>query len=214
MNRIPLYNAGYVEILDHMGGDASIIRGARICYQTESDDRFDKGLIKTIINGEHTSPLEHCTLAFKMKIPLFVRDQLVRHRIAMSFNIKSLRYCEASPVYFSPIFADTQASNVWRKDCTDSFNKYQQWFHVFMERGYTKGRAKEMARCHLPVGLYTEVLLTCNMGSMYHFWKLRCDPHAQEEIRELAMAMFVLAKPIAPMTCECILEKLNLGEID
>lgn len=212
LSKVPLYNAGYVELLDSMGGDDSIVRGARICFQTDSDPRFDSGLIKTLVSNGHTSPLEQSGLIFKMKIPLFVRDQLVRHRIGMSYNIKSLRYCEASPEFYSPIFGDTQACRAWKKDCDDSFNKYQQWFKVFMDRGYNKGRAKEMARCHLPVGLYTEVLLSCNMGSMYHFWTLRCDPHAQEEIRDLSLAMFQLASEVFPITCKHIATKFNLED--
>ena len=212
MSKISLYNAGYVELLDSMGNDASIVRGARICFQTDPDPKFDNGLLKTIVNLEHTSPLEQSGLIFKMKIPLFVRDQLVRHRIGMSYNIKSLRYCTASPEFYVPFFADTQAYTEWYKDCKDSFKKYEGWLQFFIDRGYSKGRAKELSRCHLPVGLYTEVLLSCNMGSMYHFWKLRCDPHAQQEIKDLAFAMFELASTVFPVTCSHISNKFSLEE--
>ena len=212
MTKLSLYNAGYVELLDSMGGDEAIVRGARICFQTESDPRYDKGLIKMLVREEHTSPLEQCTLTYKMKIPLFVRDQLVRHRIGMSYNIKSLRYCEASPEFFAPFFGDTQLSDTWKKDNEESFDRYMKWKDAFLYLGYKKGRAQELARCHLPSGIYTEIVLTCNMGSMYHFWKLRLDPHAQQEIRELAVAMLELVKDVAPTTYQCISDKFALEE--
>jgi thymidylate synthase (FAD) len=43
-----------------------------------------------------------------------------------------------------------------------------------------------------------------------HFLSLRMDPHAQQEIRDFANAMFALIQPIVPVAAEAFLD-YNLG---
>lgn len=202
---IPVLNAGYVELLDWMGGDKAIAEGARVCFQTEGNENSDKMLIKALIRKKHTSPLEHCTMRFKVKLPLFVRDHWVRHRIGMSYNIKSLRYCEANPEFFVPdeIIPGTREYEIWLADCKDIFNAYQGWMTHFEFICLKKNRARELARAYLPTGIYTEMLVTMNAASLIHFLDLRDNNHTQPETQLYAKALLKCAKYVAPVTFGC-----------
>jgi thymidylate synthase (FAD) len=196
-------NAGYVVLKRTMGGDAAVIDGARICYQSEGGSpESDKALIKYLIRNNHTSPFEHCTMTFEVKLPLFVRDQWVRHRIGMSYNIKSLRYCEANPEFFVPseFEIDSLGYDTWIINSKDSFVLYKWWVDYFKIKGFNPGRARELARTKLPTEIYTEMLVTMNAASLMHFLDLRDTNHAQPEIQAYAQALLECAKKIAPIT--------------
>jgi thymidylate synthase (FAD) len=64
------------------------------------------------------------------------------------------------------------------------------------------GVAREVARCVLPVGNYTELYWKQDLHNLFHLMKLRLDPHAQYEIRVFAEAIYKLVQPIYPLACE------------
>jgi thymidylate synthase (FAD) len=69
-----------------------------------------------------------------------------------------------------------------------------------------KGVAREMARIVLPVNVYTEWYWKIDLHNLFHFLSLRMDPHAQQEIRDYATAMFELIRPIVPIAAEAFLD--------
>jgi thymidylate synthase (FAD) len=64
------------------------------------------------------------------------------------------------------------------------------------------GVAREIARINLPLSMYTEWYWTNDLHNLFHFLRLRMDPHAQKEIRLYAEAMFAITKKVAPLACE------------
>jgi thymidylate synthase (FAD) len=204
---VRVLNAGYVELVDSMGGDNGILEAARICFQTENSGNFHANeiLIKSLVRKKHTSPFEHCVMRFKVKLPLFVRDQWVRHRIGMSYNIKSLRYCEAKPEFFIPdcLIANEHAYNVWVNEQSKAFGEYKTWITHFQKLGLKRNRARELARTKLPTSIYTEMIVTMNAASLMHFLDLRNHKHAQPEIQAYAEALLDCAKVVAPKTFHC-----------
>jgi thymidylate synthase (FAD) len=204
---VKVLNAGYVELMDCMGRDEIILEAARICFQTESNGNHeaDEALIKSLIRKKHTSPFEHCVMRFKVKLPLFVRDQWVRHRIGMSYNVKSLRYCEANPEFFIPdyLIKNSPEHDIWVNEQEAVFFQYKYWTDYFIESGLKSGRARELARTKLPTGIYTEMLVTMNAASLMHFLDLRNHKHAQPEIQAYAKALLECAKVAAPITFNC-----------
>jgi thymidylate synthase (FAD) len=64
------------------------------------------------------------------------------------------------------------------------------------------GVAKEMARMFLPVNLYTEIYVNCDLNNLMKFLRLRMDHHAQYEIQVYANAMFEIMKELYPWTAE------------
>lgn len=64
------------------------------------------------------------------------------------------------------------------------------------------GVAKEVSRKHLPLSTYTEIFWKCDLHNIMHFLRLRCDSHAQQEIREYANIMAGICKELFPLSME------------
>lgn len=71
--------------------------------------------------------------------------------------------------------------------------------HEYHDR-INAGVSRELARTCLPVSMYTQWYWKCDLHNILHFLSLRCDPHAQLEIREYADAMLALIEPYVPET--------------
>jgi flavin-dependent thymidylate synthase len=69
-----------------------------------------------------------------------------------------------------------------------------------------KGVSRELARIALPVSVYTEWYWKCDLHNIFHFLSLRMDPHAQQEIRDYANAMYALIRPIVPIAAEAFVD--------
>ena len=62
--------------------------------------------------------------------------------------------------------------------------------------------ARELARINLPLSLYTEWYWKIDLHNLFHFLRLRIDPHAQYEIRVYGEAMAEITQKVAPMAWE------------
>ncbi len=191
--RHPVLDKGWVQLEDYMGGDAAVIRGARICYQSEArTPNADERLIRRLMSSEpkHNTVFEHAVFCFGVKCPLFVSRQWMRHRIG-SFNEKSLRYCIADREYYIP--ADEAADlDVYRQHMDASFDLY--------ERLIAAGWRRERARGGVGTAVYTEFIWTVNAWSLMNWLEKRLDPGAQWEHRQYALAVLDLYKNVMPIT--------------
>lgn len=194
-------NAGSVELLDWMGGDKAIVRGGRICYQSQGSELADINLVKALVKNNHTSALEHAVFTFKVKAPIFVFRQWHRHRIGWSYNEKSLRYCEASPEFYIPQVLFEVNEDFILKSYESSYTDYLTLVNC--------GFPKEQARAVLPLGIYTEMVCTCNGASLLHFEELRTSKHAQKEIQDYAWALLDCVKEVAPIYGEALETRLG-----
>jgi len=61
------------------------------------------------------------------------------------------------------------------------------------------GIARELSRIVLPLTTYTQYYWKIDLHNLFHFLRLRADPHAQYEIRVYADAIIKLIEPIVPM---------------
>lgn len=212
--KIEVLDYGYVALVDCMGNDKSIVSSARVSYRGiqhnwKLEDK-DKKLISSLIKRGHTSPFECVTFTFAVKAPIFVFRQWHRHR-TWSFNEVSARYKVLSDEYYVPEpehvghqmqhekqMRDTARLNgnaVWavekmQESAENAFALYRQLIQHNVPR--------ELARSVLPVSTYSEMYATVNLHNLVHFLRLRCDEHAQYEIRVYADAMLELAKIAVP----------------
>jgi thymidylate synthase (FAD) len=70
--------------------------------------------------------------------------------------------------------------------------------------------ARELARIDLPLSTYTQWYWKIDLHNLFHFLKLRADPHAQWEIQEFARVMAGMLKRVAPLSYEAWLD-YNVG---
>lgn len=213
---INLLDHGYIRLVDHMGSDLSIARAARVSYDAAwragDDTGSDARLINYLWSHKHTTPFEAVTLTFEVHAPIFVFRQWHRHR-TWSFNELSARYRELPAEFYVPdaTIIGTQSTNnkqgrtidgtdrgksvkAYRLACADAFDTYQQLLGL--------GWPRELARSVLPVSTYSTMFATVNLLNLLKFLTLRCDPHAQHEIRVYADAILELIEPIVPVTIE------------
>ena len=91
----PCLNAGFLRLIDYMGGDDSIVQAARVSYGKGTKTvHEDRGLIRYLMRHMHTTPFEMVELKFHVKLPIFVARQWIRHRTA-NVNEYSTRYSVA-----------------------------------------------------------------------------------------------------------------------
>ena len=202
LQRKKVLDRGFVELLDVMGDDLAIVNAARVSYLGESKgDEADKKLLFYLMEHNHSSPFEQVELKFRVKAPLMVFWQWVRHRTFhyQHINSQSGRYTPFNP---NDVYIPTQ----WRKQ--DVGNKQSSSGRVDrqveMELTQTlqgmvetamnayqlalkAGVAKEQARLFLPAfGLYYTWIVKVDAWNLMHFLKLRLADEAQWEIRQYA----------------------------
>ncbi len=200
-----------VELVRVSGSDLDVVNAARVSYGKVSNEitERDKKLINYLIKHDHTSPFEHNQLSFRIKCPLFVARQWMRHRMN-SYNEISYRYVESPLEFYIPVkwryqdetnrqcstgeFEDDIALIEYKKALATSGDVYLK----LLENGV----AREIARGVLPMCTYTEYVFTCNLHSLFNFLKLRLGPGAQWEIRKYAECLFKLAQPHFPASFE------------
>lgn len=216
MNKIDCLDKGYVRLVNHMGDDLSIVRAARVSFDAAwragEDEGKDTKLINYLWKHKHTTPFESVTFTFEVKAPIFVLRQWHRHR-TWSYNELSGRYKELGEEFYVPTpehIGVQSISNKQGRDLTANITDREIEVHGYRELCTTlfinykflleQGWPKELARMCLPVSTYSHMFATVNLLNLLKFLTLRCDSHAQYEIRVYADAMKELVKNIIPVT--------------
>lgn len=211
-----------VELIDHMGTDETVARAARV---STGSDQLEQGKISGLINylvrEGHTSTLEHCNITFRLEVPLFVRDQIVRHRTG-NYNIQSARYSEMKPEFYIPpkerplvnkgsgAHPDLQmAENEITRPYTVRVMKelYELAWATYEaliapSRDGDEAVANEVARNVLPTALYTSMYMTMNLNNWFKFLDLRNGEkgHPQWEIVKVAEQVEIILQSLYPIT--------------
>ena len=94
------------ELLEVMGSDLTVVNAARVSFAAESQEFSgrDKKLIKYLARHNHWTPFGHVQLQFRLKAPVFVARQLVKHQVGLVWNEVSRRYVDLRPEFQSPAF--------------------------------------------------------------------------------------------------------------
>lgn len=213
---IKLLDHGLIRLVDTMGSDLSAVRAARVSYDAAwragDDSGSDERLLNFMMSHKHTTPFEACAVSFEVKAPIFVFRQWHRHR-TQSYNELSARYRPLPEEFYVPepeligVQSETDkqqrtingeadisariASNDIRLQNESAFKAYRS----LLENGVPR----ELARSVLPCGTYSHMFCTMNLLNCMKFLTLRCDAHAQYEIRVYADAMLELIRPKFPV---------------
>lgn len=229
---IKVLDKGFVRLVDYLGGDQRIVQAARVSYGAGTKTvREDKGLINYLLRNEHTSPFEQVVLTFHCKMPIFVARQWVRHRTAR-LNEISGRYSVMKDEFYVPEVDEMRTQDSVNKQARSGeqveAGLAKKWVDQMVEdqelvyRNYTEmiegGLAREIARSNLPLSLYTEWYWQIDLHNLFHFLRLRIDPHAQYEIRVYGEALAQCAKAVAPLAYgafeEHLLSSVRFGKAE
>lgn len=213
--KIPVLKAGYVQLIDHMGSDASICQAARISYDNFDADRTpsdDRKLIRYLMSHRHTSPFEMAVLQFRIRCPMYIGEQWLRHRTG-SFNKLSGRYSEMPTDFYLPEKDKWRAQDQDNKQGSSGYADLHPALNIAIldwnmetTRIYNEllasGVAKELARSVLPAATMTEFVWKTDLHNLLHFLQLRLDSHAQQEIREYAQVIAGIVSDLFPFSWE------------
>lgn len=214
---VSVLDHGKIKLVDIMGDDQAIIDAARTSYGDGTKRvQEDRGLMRYLIRNHHNTPIEMVVVRFHMTMPIFVARQVVRHRTA-SMNEYSARYSVMKDVFYVPS-AERLAPQSTTNKQGSADQKYNEattkklqhfiehankqsynWYQTLLKQdefsemfGEEPGLAKELARGVLNVFNYTTFYWQMNLHNLFHFLRLRLDPHAQWEVRVYAQAMYDL----------------------
>ena len=151
-------------------------------------------LIKYLIDHQHWSPFEMCSMCVKIETERDIAAQLLRHR-SFSFQEFSTRYARTA-IAEIPHFRRQDASN--RQNSIDDLTPEDQdqlgrnagevitkaygLYYALVEQGV----ARECARRILPLCTPTVLFMHGSLRSWIHYIQVRTDPGTQLEHREIA----------------------------
>ena len=186
-----------VELADIMGTDLSVVNAARVSYAKTKDtfDISDEKLIKYLAEHNHWSPFAHASLQFRIKAPIFVARQLVKHQVGLAWNEVSRRYVDFPPELYKP--------DAWRgrpknsKQGSDGEIELGQTIEhnmattmesclILYNSLLQKGVAPEQARMVLPQSMMTEWYWSGTLYAFSRVCNLRCKADTQKETRDVA----------------------------
>ena len=223
------------EYVDHMGSDIDVVDAARVSFHKESDwewvniygaeeprlSEADTKLVWYLATHNHWSPFAHCTVKFRVKAPIFVARQLVKHTVGFSWNEVSRRYVDdglefylpnkfrrrsesakqGSSVDTVPVIGNEKLYNP-TKVAEDVTRNCLEWYEM-MIRG---GVCPEQARMLLPQNTMTEWIWTGTLYAWSRMCTLRLDKHTQRETQEVAKLISTEMSTLFPVSWEALLD--------
>ncbi len=197
-----------VELIDVMGSDLSVVNAARVSYSKESEwdsitpagptpgllKEKDEKLIKFLATNNHWSPFAHASLQFRIKAPIFVARQLVKHQVGLVWNEVSRRYVDYTPELYEPKQWRGRPQNSKQGSYgtveIDSNEKHRldttmKQCVIIYNALIGKGIAPEQARMVLPQSMMTEWYWSGTLYAFARVCNLRCAKDTQEETRNV-----------------------------
>ena len=229
-----------VTLIDHMGSDLSVVNAARVSFHKESEwehtrdldencdpvpcwlSAKDVKLIKYLANHKHFSPFNHSFITVRVKAPIFVARQLVKHRF-MPWNEVSRRYVQDDPQFYMPRSYRLQSDNVKQGSSTITTEHFiNPWggqeckindvhmqhiaasitlYNSLLDQNI----CPEQARMVLPQNMMTEWIWSGTLGAYCDMLRLRLDPHTQAESRIVANKVRNIIEPLFPVSVPALL---------
>jgi thymidylate synthase (FAD) len=186
-----------VELVDQMGSDLSVVNAARVSYAKYNDkfEERDEKLIKFLAEHNHWSPFAHASLQFRIKAPVFVARQLVKHQVGLVWNEVSRRYVSHDPELYSikewrgrPENSKQGSAGTVELDETDQhmLDTAMKQSLIIYNTMISKGIAPEQARSILPQSMMTEWIWSGTLYAFARVCNLRCAKDTQQETRIIA----------------------------
>jgi thymidylate synthase (FAD) len=155
----------------------------------------DTKLISFLAKHGHWSPFAHASLSFRIRAPIFVARQLVKHQVGLSWNEVSRRYVSYEPELYNidewrgkPVNSKQGSSGtIELSDLAKlTYSKMMEGCKILYDQLLSEGVAPEQARAVLPQSMMTEWLWSGTLYAFARVCNLRCKPDVQKETREVA----------------------------
>ena len=157
----------------------------------------------------HFSPFAHTAITLRLKAPIAIHAQFMKHTVGFAHNTVSRRYVSDTPELFLPTFRTAPQGNVKQGSggehdenelLQEVYQSIAQECLESYESMIKQGVAAEQARLILPQGVMTEWVSTGSLYAWARLFRLRTDSHAQKEIQDLAHMVGDVIKPLYPVS--------------
>lgn len=209
-----------VTLVDSMGTDLSVVNAARVSFDKESMwdlessdlQEKDKKLINYLAKHNHFTPFTHCSVTFRIKVPVFVARQLHKHQVGFTVNEVSRRYVDSEPEFWFPDVwrgkpvnakqgSDGVIEHICPSDTVDPVGILLEHYQFLLEQGI----CAEQARMVLPLNTMTEFWMTGSLFGWARVCNLRLDSHAQKEIQDVAKMIDKEMATLYPISWEALI---------
>ena len=216
-----------VDYVDHLGGDVNVVNAARCSFAKEVkefDLEKDTKLINYLAKHNHFTPLAHTSVTIRVKAPIFMARQFVKHQIGLVWNEESRRYIDDEPEFYIPkewrgrpvnakqgsseqIIESLRWNDDWgsQEPSTCAGNVISTSLYCYNNL-LESGVAPEQARMVLPQNTMTNWMWTGSLVAFARVVKLRTDSHAQQEAQELAKLINDVVAPLYPVSWKALME--------
>jgi thymidylate synthase (FAD) len=182
----------------------------RVCYMSFAKPRpgGNAAYLEHLLEVGHGSVLEHSV--FNLLITGVSRSfthELVRHRAGFGYSQLSQRYVDESTADFVEpdcIADDPELHKIWLESVEKSQAVYQQLVEALMKKNSSEDKtlqrktARQAARSVLPNATETKIFVTGNARALRHFIEMRCNEHAEVEIRKVAAEVLKVLQVESP----------------
>ncbi len=172
--------------------------------------------IERLTSAGHGSVLEHASFSFLLYgISRSVTHELVRHRAGVGFSQISQRYVSGSVLRFveRPEYQEEgDLHRLFEERVDRAAAEYGEMADLLLERQEgganmlsadykTDARKKlqQTARSLLPNETEAPMVFSANVRALRHIVEMRADAHAESEIRNLALRLFLCAFTVDPI---------------
>lgn len=223
---------------ERWGDDLDVVNAARVSFNKESQWEYwsgdrqltaregklqlvyrrlskqDRKLIQYLANHKHFSPFNHSFIKVRVKAPIFVARQLVKHEY-LPWNEVSRRYVIGDCEFWFPDGLRKRAESLKQGSerfyvensatlLADIKNQAEKDLALY-NRLIDNDVAPEVARQVLPPNLMTEWMWSGTLKAFAKMLSLRLDPHAQEDTRVVAQKIRELVEPVFPVSIPALL---------
>lgn len=210
-----------VEYVDNMGSDLSIVNAARVSFAKRVSvvEERDRKLMKYLADNEHWSPFAHTAVTIRVKAPLFLARQLVKHQVGLVWNEESRRYISDEPEFYIPQTLHIKPDGSIKQGSGDTVPQLVNdlltgQIHRNAEQSLSlykdmieRGIAPEEARMVLPLNTMTNWVWTGSLLAFARVYKQRSDSHAQLAAQEFARKLSPIMAELYPIAWSVLTDK-------
>jgi thymidylate synthase (FAD) len=190
---------------------------ARLCYMSFGRGRKDIGdFIHNLLASKDGSVFEHVNYGFVFTgVSRSLTHELVRHRAGFAYSQRSQRYVdETDSAFVLPPALLREGSGlkggmkVFEAAMKSSSERYAELAveleraipeEMFRSKTDRRKAIRQAARSILPNATETKIFVTANVRAWRHFVEMRAAPHADWEIRRLALTVLAVLQEEAPL---------------
>jgi thymidylate synthase (FAD) len=212
---------GYIEDPTVLPDSSQLCKAAgQVCYASFGPRRTTNenaaAYFERLTSAGHGSVLEHASFSFLLYgISRSVTHELVRHRAGVGVSQISQRYVSGSVLRFveRPEYqSDPELHALFEERADRAAAEYEAMASRLLER-QEKGvalldaeyktdarkKVQQTARSLLPNETEAPMVFTGNVRALRHIVEMRADEHAESEIRNLAVRLFLCLVTVDPI---------------